>query len=362
MYNLRSLSLTITALLVFVLSPLANAKDDSSSLNSNYLEEAQRIRTLFDTNFVKLRLRTRHHYAARMYRLTGESHYGEQAISEVYEIHNRLDYYLEGLGDKNFREKQAAKLIAKLPNTKRGKLRRKVLADTTDERFALYLLYQLAKLNEYGLKHPGHDQFVNYLMQVPLRNLILSKTFIHAYAAQVANYVYWLSELQIADYRLALAQSFALAYPNSKDAKLSKSQFQNKIYGLTHIVLAASSCYQQPVNQKEYLWITDYFAQNLDRILNKTKADVHAEVGLSFLLTGQENHPAVDALRQALVAQIDPKEDMVLSPKGNNDLSLGEHRNVLAYALLNWPKKLRRGPLLLENPKWKAQLPLVYQD
>jgi hypothetical protein len=323
--------------------------------------KAELIYQRYESQFLSLSRKAQHHYALRMYRLTGENRYAQQTINEVYQINDRLNYYLEHLQDQAFRLQQAQQLIDSLPDTKRGRLRRQALTNTGEQRFALYLLYQLARLDEYGLRHAGHQQFIRFIKQSKLAALLLSEEFIYAYAAQVANYVAWLAQLGIADIQEPLVTAFQAAYPDVQDASLSASQFNNKLYGLTHMILAASHYYQHPVETERYRWITDYFSANLKLIL-ATKADIQAEVGLCFLLTGQQNHPALVKLRQAVAAKVDPQQQMVLSTRGNADLSLGEHRNVLAYALLNWPQRLYAGPKLLENNRWKAQLPLVYRQ
>lgn len=356
---------------VFVLSscfllPLtasaAEEKQAIPSLTEQYLTTANRIRTNYDNNFVKLSGNAQNHYAVRMYRLTGEKYYAQQSGSEVYQITDRLNFYLQNLDSDGWRDGQAQAMIDALPNTRRGKLRQKALKDTGDRRFALYLVYQMAKLDEYGIKHPGHEKFVAYLKQADLHDLLMSADFIHAYAAQVANYVYWLKYTDVVDWTADLKPAFENAYPDEKDDELSKNEFNNKLYGLTHIVLADSNYYQQLVSLDEHSWILDYFKLRQDRIVEKSKEDIQAEIGLCFLLVGAEEHPTLNAMKQVINDAVHPDKNMVLSISGSDNLSLGEHRNVLAYALLNWPEKLHQGPYLMKDKKMKANLPLVYQQ
>ncbi|WP_286267277.1 DUF3541 domain-containing protein [Thalassotalea atypica] len=326
-----------------------------------YQQSANKIRAEYDSNFLKLKTSAQNHYAARMYRLTGDTHYASQAVNEVYQISERLDDYANSLDSATWRVEQARAMIDRLPTTKRGKRRKNALANTGDKRFALYLVYQLAKLNEYGLEHPAHQQFIRYLKQADLHDLLMSPQFIKAYAAQVANYVYWLKTMDVVDWTGELKMAFESAYPDAYDQKLTKSEFNNKVYGLTHIILADSNYYQNLVSATEHQWILDYFERHEDRIVNKTKADIQAEVGLSFLLTEQGQHKTLKAMKVSIQNAIHPTKDRVLSSKGNDDLSKGEHRNVLAYALLNWPDKLFKGPILNEHPELKRRLPSHYQ-
>ncbi len=356
------LLVSLTLLLISGRQVLAQQALDKTDLEVKYQQSAAQIRQNYDQNFIRLSQSAQNHYAPRMYRLTGEYYYAEQSGSEIYQITDRLTYYQQNLKSKDWREQQAQKMIDNLPKTRRGKLRSKAFQGSGDKRFALYLIYQMAKLNEYGLQHPGHDQFVAYLKQVDLNGLLMSESFIHAYAAQVANYVYWLKYLQIEDWTGQLQAAFAKAYPDSNDGKLKKNAFNNKLYGLTHIILADSNYYQSYVSAQKHQWILDYFAKNADRIVTKSKEDIQAEVGLCFLLTKQWDSAVLAQMQATIHAAIDPKHVMIPSVKGNTNLSLGEHRNILAFALLNWPKELHQGPFPLQDKKLKKNLPLIYQQ
>ncbi|WP_371373669.1 DUF3541 domain-containing protein [Thalassotalea aquiviva] len=334
---------------------------EGNDMDSKYRQAANVIRTKYDHNFIKLSTSAQNHYAVRMYRLTGEDYYAQQSGHEIFQIHDRLNHYLKHINDVNWRQQQAQKMIDLLPKTPRGKLRKQAFSDTGDKRFILHLLYQLAKLKEYGLKHPGHDVFMPYLTEAKLDRLLFRPDFIKAYAAQVANYVYWLKSLDIVDWREQIRPAFARAYPDHQDATLSASAFNNKLYGLTHIILADSHYYQRPVDASDHQWILDYFLLVLPRIASDSKPDIHAEIGLCFLLTQQKQSPVLAKMQTLIYDAIDWQKQMVLSTKGSDRLSLGEHRNVLAYALLNWPETLYQGPYLQKKSPLKQSLPLVYQ-
>lgn len=334
----------------------------TTAQEKTYQAQANLIRTNFDENFIRLSSGAQNHYAPRMYRLTGERYYAELSGREIFQIHDRLNHYLPNINKAEWRQVQAQQMIDKISPTPRGKLRKEVLAGTGDKRFALYLLYQLAKLDEYGLTHPGHAEFVSYLKRAKLDELLFEPEFIHAYAAQVANYVYWLKQLEIYDWRPQLKPAFAKAFNDKDDHKLSKREFNNKLYGLTHIVLADSLYYQKFVDAKEHQWILDYFANNLERISTKSKSDIHAEIGLCYLLAKEHDSPVLAKMKALISDAIDPQKQMVLSVSGSDNLSSGEHRNVLSYALLHWPETLHQGPMPLQDKKLKAGLPLVYQQ
>jgi hypothetical protein len=173
--------------------------------------------------------------------------------------------------------------------------------------------------------------------------------------------VYWLKSIGIADWTAGLKPAFEKAYPGDQDQNLDHDGFNNKLYGLTHIVLADSEYYQKPVSYTEHQWILEYFTNHQDRIIKESTADIQAEIGLCFLLAGLDGHPTLDTMRGVIKRAVHPEKDIVLSVTGDDNLSSGEHRNMLAYALLAWPDTLHDGPNLIENQKWRSSLPLAYQ-
>ncbi|MDX1464817.1 MAG: DUF3541 domain-containing protein, partial [Halomonas sp.] len=212
------------------------------------------------------------------------------------------------------------------------------------------LAFKLTQAKYHGLLNdvalPGHRRALDYLASVDFRAFLLDPQVMAVYAAQVANLVYYLEDLGVTDLREEVASAFRHQYPPAQDARLSTAEYRNKIYGMTHFVIAASDYYQKPVDAEEFGWVLDEFAAGLDRILRDTKEDIYTEVGVSFLLAGQEDHPAVRRLRNALLDAYDPVARMVPSEQGGTDLARGEHRNVLAIMLLDWPGRLYPGPTL----------------
>ena len=59
------------------------------------------------------------------------------------------------------------------------------------------------------------------------------------------------------------------------------------------------------VNELEQQLIYDYFRENIDTILLRAKANVIAEVGLTFCLVGLEGDPVFEKTRLAIQASID---------------------------------------------------------
>lgn len=82
---------------------------------------------------------------------------------------------------------------------------------------------------------------------------------------------------------------------------------------MTHIIFGDSQYYQKQVNESDHQWIYDYFRDNIDTIILRSKEDVIAEVGITFLLAGLENDPVVEKTRQAIQGSINLEQGMIPS-------------------------------------------------
>jgi hypothetical protein len=156
-----------------------------------------------------------------------------------------------------------------------------------------------AKLNntlrEYDLLDtkviPGVNKMVEALREQKDRliTFLLNRELMKTAGAQLANYVNYLFRLNVVDIRQRYLEGLEEELMRGKpDTAISNAEYIEKIYGMTHVILAASDYYQEPVDRKEFAWIFDYFEKNIETILARTKPDVYAEVGLSFLLRMRE--------------------------------------------------------------------------
>ena len=316
---------------------------------ADYTRVAAEIRQHYESILPDLPMSDRRHYAQRLYRITGEARYlplnrayGEQLVEE-------LRAEIPGLSQPAVVAQRAEDASRDYPErTAKQRRRKQMLAEWGDIAYAKGLAFRLTQARYHGLLNdsdlPGYRQALDYLRSLDFRAFVTAPGPLEVYAAQVANLVYYLDELGVADLRQASIQAFRAYYPPERDAGLSRASYRNKIYGMTHFVIAASDYYQRPVSADEFGWILEEFAADLERILRDTKADIFTEVGISFLLAGREAHPAVRRLRDALLARYDPAARMVPAEQGGLDPAQGEHRNVLAIMLLDWPERLYPGP------------------
>jgi len=304
---------------------------------------AASIKQTLENNLFQLPPRVQGHYGIRLYRITGDNKYLYAALYDYFVVADRLHSIEPYLKDQAYIKNAAKKRTMALSSGTRGRLRREALKQYPE--FIFYaggLLRYSARLDEFGASIP--ESVIKALQAYDFLPGLTDKKMIRAWAPQLANYVYWLRQLGIADHTKAYKQAFLRAYPDSEDHTLSRWHFRNKLYGLTHFILAASGYYQRYVSTDEYGWILDYFAQNQQRALTYATDDIVAEMGICFLLMKQYDHPIVSLTKAKLINSFDQDARMIPSVSGRLDLATGAHRNVLAYMLLAWPEKLNPGP------------------
>lgn len=315
---------------------------------------AEAIRTRYETALTELPQSKQRHYAQRLYRITGDERYLPLNHAYGRRLIKKLREEIAALEIPGYAERRAREAVADYPTSSEKKQRRKrMLARWGEIAYAKRLAFDLVQAKTYGLLNerdlPDYPRALAYLESVDFRSFLLDGDVIAVYAAQVANLADYLHDLGVLDLREEAITAFRQQYPPTRDAALSQAEYRNKIYGMTHFVIAASGYYQKPVEAEAFHWALNEFAAGLEPILTRTKEDIYTEVGISFLLAGQTEHPAVRRLHTALLQAYDPAARMIPAEDGDTDLARGEHRNVLAIMLLNWPGRLYPGPVLSES-------------
>ncbi|MBR9727874.1 DUF3541 domain-containing protein [Shewanella intestini] len=320
----------------------------------------QQIKQHLETKLYTLPPRVQGHYALRQFRMTGDTEYANGVLVDLITVSERQNFYACQLDNKDFVAKQGQILRDNLGKGPRAKARRVATEKYPD--FVLLndvVLRYASRIDEVGFIGPCHNKMQAALKQSDLKTAYTDPDMIRSWAAQLVNYVYWAKQMGITDLRQPYTQAFNSTYPNSADAKLSKAQYKNKIYGMTHFIFAASGYYQHYVDEKEFQWILSYFEKNIDRILTDTTEDIITEVGISFQITGNADNPVVEKVKQHLLKVYSPTHRMLLSPSGKAHLATGEHRNILAMMLLKWPETLHPGPYLNEIKSIQKNLPMT---
>lgn len=325
----------------------------------SYADDAALIRQTFETQLFTLPAFKMGHYGLRMYRQTMDPKYQSAVWSDLARVASRLNAVTTEIYTpaqiKAYSEAREARYQRK--DDARSDLRYLATRDYPEYYFlGVDLLGSMARANEYGLKHREDHKLRDIIRRYDFARYATDPDMIRAWAAQLANQVYWLRQLGEQDVVEPFIAAFRATYPDSQDKQLSEQQYMNKIYGMTHIIFAASSYYQYQLKESDFQWIYDHFRRHIDDILLHTKEDVVAEVGISFLLAGLQDDPVVEKTRQFIQKSIDRQTGMVPSVKGESELYDGEHRNTLAIMLLDW-RGVHAAPTVTNQPAMFESLP-----
>ncbi|MEZ8038580.1 DUF3541 domain-containing protein [Vibrio atlanticus] len=329
------------------------------SQEQSFKQSADLIRTTYESQLYTLPAFKEGHYGLRMYRQTLDDKYSAAVWSDMARVASKLSRLSNDVHTMEqivlYSEKRVASYVG---DSDERSVRRYNITKHMPEYLYLGvdLLGSMARANEYGLEHKNDVKLREIIRRYDFSRYVTNEDMVKAWAAQLANQVYWLRQLGEQDVVDEFVDTFKKAYPDDNDKKLSSQQYGNKIYGMTHVIFGDSEYYQHQVSEQEHQWIYDYFRENIDTILLRAKEDVIAEVGLTFLLAGLENDPVVEKTRLAIQASIDKTKGMIPSVTGDFDLKYGEHRNVLAIMLLDW-QQVNEAPTYEGNPKVFTNIP-----
>jgi hypothetical protein len=345
-------------LLVFIvlLFGLASASADimqGGKTVPSFKQDAESIRHTYETQLYTLSAFKAGHYGLRMYRQTMDPKYSAAIWSDMARVASRLNQFSSEVHTpKQIEAYSQKRLSTYVDDTDVRSMLRYQATKSMPEYFYLGvdLLGSMARADEYGLKHCNDKELREIIRRYDFKKYATDEAMIKAWAAQLANQVYWLRQLGEQDVVDDFVEAFKLAYPDDKDEELSQQQYGNKIYGLTHILLADSQYYQYPLKESDHQWIYDYLRKNIDTILKRVKEDIISEVGITFLLAGLENDPVVYKTQKHIQDAINRQVNMVPSTVNSTDLTDGEHRNVLAIMLLDWQTP-HAAPTIQNEPK-----------
>lgn len=329
------------------------------SQEQSFKQSADLIRQTYESQLYTLPAFKEGHYGLRMYRQTLDDKYAAAVWSDMARVASKLSRLSNDVHTMEqivlYSEKRVASYVG--DDDERSVRRYNITKHMPEYLYlGVDLLGSMARANEYGLEHKNDAKLREIIRRYDFSRYVTNEDMVKAWAAQLANQVYWLRQLGEQDVVDEFVETFKKAYPDDKDKKLSSQQFGNKIYGMTHVIFGDSEYYQHQVSEQKHQWIYDYFRENIDTILLRAKEDVIAEVGLTFLLAGLEDDPVVEKTRLAIQSSIDKQRGMIPSITGDFDLEYGEHRNVLAIMLLDW-QQVNEAPTFKGNPKVFKTIP-----
>lgn len=324
-----------------------------------FKQDAQLIRDTYEAKLFTLPAFKSGHYGLRMYRQTLDDKYEAAVWSDMARVASRLNMFAtEVYTPEQIQVYSNKRIESYLDETnERSKLRYEATQKMPEYLYlGVDLLGSMARADEYGLKHREDDKLHQVIRRYDFAKYATDEAMIKAWAAQLANQVYWLRQLGEQDVVEEFIAAFRKAYPDRGDSQLSEQQFGNKIYGLTHIIFAASAYYQHPINEQDFQWVYDYYRDNIDSIIARAKEDVIAEVGINFLLAGLGDDPVVLKVQKVIQQALNREHGLVPSVSGGVELRDGEHRNVLAIMLLDW-KGPHVAPTITKQPDMFDSVP-----
>jgi len=324
-----------------------------------YRQSAALIRQTYEQQLFSLPAFKAGHYGLRMYRQTMDPKYAAAVWCDLARVASRLNRFAAEVHTPGQIERYCRQRLARYARVggERGQLRYAEVKDSPEYLFlGVDLIGSMGRAHEYGLRHQQDATLREVIRRYDFKRYATDHGMIRAWAAQLANQVYWLRQLGEQDVVGDFVDAFRQVYPDAADAELSDQQFANKLYGMTHLVLADSGYYQRQVDESGHQWIYDYFRTHIDVILSRAKEDVIAEVGICFLLAGLEGDPVVGKTRKAILSAVDAERGMIPSVAGSFDLKSGEHRNLLAIMLLDW-RGVNAVPTIQRQPEMFGSLP-----
>ncbi|HLF30302.1 MAG TPA: DUF3541 domain-containing protein [Xanthomonadales bacterium] len=310
---------------------------------------AEQIKHFYETRGDELEPQKRAHFKLRLYRSSGDPKYLEDIQRYAQSLRSYLKIHNSRLSEPRYVETTALKLLNKEGPGQKHQMRRRVLERYPEFPFyhrLIYLFYQLKGLG-FDVHSPLFKTSYEALQKYDFRSVLRDREIIAYYAAGAATTVYHLKSIGIADFEAEFLKYFQELFMADPDVHLGAVEYENKLYGLTHIIIAASDYYQHEVPAEEFRWVLDYFSTNINEILSRTKWDVIAEVGLCFRLAGMKNHPVISKTRGAILRGFDPEKGMIPGKMNPLDLNRLEHRNILSYLLLKDFDRFYSGPVVV---------------
>lgn len=224
----------------------------SQLLAASGINIADKIQKNFDDNLFKLKPIIQSHYAVRLYRITGRKDYLYPIISFQFVESIQLQQLLEKtLSFSSINFNKTLHLAMDPKNNSRAKKRKALLAQLPEISNTLKILLILDHAQQFNtLNSVLFPNTQTALMHIKknlqsLARFLLNPLVIKISAAQVANFVYLLHRLDLIDLRKQYIDRFQTVFSNHKDSMLSDKMFEDKIYGMTHIIIAASNYYQK---------------------------------------------------------------------------------------------------------------------
>lgn len=305
----------------------------------------------YEENLFTLGLKYQSHWSTRMWRVNPNERYLRVIYNsfqlETLGIFPRL---LSWLNEEKSAEDIGLEMLENYkPKAIKKKLRLKFYREKPEITFFLNLIsyiFRVKSLELHKLEYleEFYNKAIKKLIELKIEKEILNKNLIIVNPSSVANTIYYLKYLGIANQDSVLLTVYKDHWLNF--VPQNRLDWQNKVYALTHLIIAATFFYQQFADPKIFSWILDFFEENIQEIIENTNPDIIAEVGLCFKLCKINNNPAINKVEKLLISRFDPNIRYIPKEE-NNSLSKAEHRNIVAILFFTSDLNLNPGPNIL---------------
>lgn len=310
----------------------------------------KKIIEAYEKNLFYLPLDKLGHFFERAYKITGDDKYLN--ILAYYFFLTKvpsLKKFLIKLKKKDYFLDQAKNSSKKI----RAKLRKELYEKYPPVAFFDNLLVDLLFVKMVGLNKTilknEYEEIVGLLKKIDFEQIYLKEEVLIQDNSFSFNSIFILNHLGVCDHTKKIVALFRSIYFDSETTlkkELLPHEYLSLIYSLTHIIISDSGFYEKFV--KENFWILNYFAKNLNEILERTTLDILSEVGLCFKLCQQEKKYPKELTK--IIKYLSKKAP---SPKelANKEYALKkEHTNSILMLLLSPKFILFPGPDLSSHP------------
>ena len=318
---------------------LASRSATAQGPELGFADTAARLRATLEQGLFTLSPYRMGHYGLRLIRQSGDARYGSLIWVDMAHWASALSHLAAETDTPAALHALAQQRLAVYAAREGARSRRRLAAVQDRPAYLVLgsrLLPALTRIDAYGLRHRDDAHLRRLLRELDWADAVTDPAMIEHWAAPLANTVFSLRQLGEGDHVARFVAAFRSRYPEPPPAPLPDAAFQNKLYGQTHIIIAASGYYRWPVAESEYQWVFDSFRAHADEIERRATPDQLAEVGLAFLLAGLTDEPLLQRIRHRVAASVSPAHGLIPSTKGATDLQIIEHRNVVAILLLDW--------------------------
>lgn len=314
---------------------------------NKYIQIAKKIKDTYERNLFTISLEKQSHFSLRMYRISGDKKYLVPIINNYIILSIKALKYINNFNNKKFIKKEAESLFKEFStgNDFKERTRKKVFLQLKEFLVFSYLLNLLRYWKDFNVLDKSLIKGVNCLKKIDFGKYLLNEQLIECYGTQLINILYKLDRLKICNLKKSFSNKFKKIFMKKNDQQLENLDYQNKIYGLTHFIIAESFYYQRWVSADKNKWILDYFYNNINQILKRTYVDIIAEVGLCFLLCRKNNQKVLKKVKNYLIKNFNKKAGYIPIGK-KKTLDYSEHMNIISYMVLNGIKDLSSGPNL----------------